>query len=180
MMAVVLSRPRDVSPISCHNRYPAEAGHDGCARISESFLDFLGRALHSEIRKIRSDQSPLPVNHVTLRTFPAPEEESFPRSDISGYVLIDGRGVEAANKRDHLPDLSVRQRKWRHGGAFNAFLDHIKNFFVCHVADSADRIRQSRPTSPLSRRSMTSRTGVPIKLMPGGDGGFVLPQGVFA
>jgi hypothetical protein len=116
---------------------------------------------------------------VTLRTFPTPEEESFPRSAISRYVLIDGRGVEAANERNQLPDLGVGQGKRWHLGSFNAFLDHIKNLFVRHVADSVDRIRQTRPPSALCCSAMTSGAGVPIKLTPRSDGGFVFTQGVF-
>src|SRR2546426_5770698 len=179
MMTVVLSHPGDASPIAGDHRYPGKTRHDGCAGIFEGFLDFFGRPLHSEIRKIRSYQPPMTVNHVALRTFPTPEEESFPRRHVSRYVFIDGRGVEAANKRDHLPDLSVRQRKWRHLRSFNAFLDHIKDLLVRHVADSADGIRQSRPPPSLPCGSVTSGTGGPINLSPGGDGGFVFTQRVF-
>ena len=98
MITVVLSHAGDASSIAGDHRYPGETRRDSCAGIFKSFLDFLGGQLHPEIRKVRSDQSPLTANHVTPRTFPTPEEESFSRSDISRYVFIDGRGIDAANE----------------------------------------------------------------------------------
>ena len=129
----------------------------------------LQRALGGNVGKIRSQNSAPSVDHMAGAATSLLPEDLFAVGNIAGNESVRGRGPQAANIGDNLPDVVRQQARRRHSRAGNSVFNRGEDFHV-GVANIIPLARQ-RGTAFACRSvdAMAPGAGAVVEFRPLGD-----------